>query len=183
MRLIGYVEGATDVSQRSNSWIKYGGALGGSLNVWKGRVVTLSVTADFADPVQNGNIPFPEEVVWGGKEPMSGDLPGRFHGRSAAAATLSYSWPIWVWLDGTMHAALGNVFDAGLRDFSPGLLRVSSGIGVESNGSPNHRFEFLVGFASETFDQGGKNRLVPSGLRGHQWLLDRSRGSSSSSRW
>jgi hypothetical protein len=35
-------------------------------------------------------------------------------------------------------------------------LRLSSSIGAQSSGSPDHRLEMLVGFASETFDQGGK---------------------------
>src|SRR5262249_20620617 len=134
------------------------------------RVLSLSVQADFADPLRGGAaIPFPEEVVWGGKEPLSGDLPGRLHGRSAAAVSLGYSWPIWVWLGGTMRASLGNVFDVGLRDFAPGLLRLSSGIGVQSNGSPDHRLEILVGFATEPFDLGGKVdsfRLVIGGTNG-----------------
>jgi hypothetical protein len=151
------------------SWIKYGGTAGGYVDLWRARVISLTVTADFADPLSGSGIPFTDEVVWGGDEPMSGFLPGRLHGRSAAAATVAYSWPIWVWLDGTMRASLGNVFDAGLRDLSAKLLRLSSGIGVQSSGSPDHRLEVLFGFATETFDQGGKIdsiRVVFGGTNG-----------------
>jgi hypothetical protein len=165
-----YVEGGSDVRERPfSSWIKYGGTLGASLDVWNERVLSLVATVDFADPVNGGPIPFTEEVVWGGTEPLSGFLPGRLHGRSAAAASLVYAWPIWVWLDGTVHASVGNVFDAGLRDFDPSLLRLSSGIGIQSTGSPDHRFELLVGFGTETFAQGAQVdslRLVFGGTNG-----------------
>ena len=127
VRVAGHVEHGTDVrGSPASSWITYGGALGGSVDVWNQRVLALSVTADFADPLRGGSVPFTEEVTWGGLEPLSGFIPGRLHGRSAAAATLAYTWPIWVWLEGRMSASLGNVFDPGLRDFDPKLLRVSS---------------------------------------------------------
>jgi hypothetical protein len=169
VRLAGYVEHGADVrSSPGSAWIKYGGAAGGYLDVWRQRVVSLTVQADFADAI-TGAIPFTEEVVWGGFEPLSGFLPGRLHGRSAIGGSLAYSWPIWIWLDGTMRASVGNVFDAGLRDFDPKLLRFSSGIGAQSSGSPDHRFEILFGVATETFDQGAKVdsiRLVIGGTNG-----------------
>jgi hypothetical protein len=169
VRLHGFVEHGTDVrGSPGSSWIKYGATAGGYLDVWKARVVSLTVTTELADPLK-GVIPFPEEVVWGGNEPLSGILEGRLHGRSAAGATLAYAWPVWIWLDGTMRASVGNVFDAGYRDFDPKLLRFSSGIGVQSNGSPDHRLEILLGFATETFDQGAKVdsiRFVIGGTNG-----------------
>jgi hypothetical protein len=168
-RVAGYLEHGTDLRVApGRGWIKYGGAAGAYVDVWRARVVSVVVQADFADPM-TGVIPFTEEVVWGGAEPLSGFLPGRLHGRSAVGGTLAYSWPIWIWLDGTMRASVGNVFDAGLRDFKPSLLRFSSGIGAQSNGSPDHRFEILFGFASETFDQGAKIdslRFVIGGTNG-----------------
>jgi hypothetical protein len=170
VRIAGHVEHGTDVrGSPASSWITYGGALGGSVDVWHERVVALSVMADFADPLRGGPIPFTEEVVWGGIEPLSGYLPGRLHGRSAAAATLAYTWPIWVWLEGRMSASVGNVFDAGLGDFDPKLLRLSGGIGLQSTGNADHRLELLVGFGTETFDQGTKVdsfRLVLGGTNG-----------------
>jgi hypothetical protein len=168
-RVAGYLEHGSDFRASPGSgWIKYGGAAGGYLDLWQQRVVSLVVQADFADPT-TGAIPFTEEVVWGGNEPLSGFLPGRLHGRSAVGGSLAYSWPIWIFLDGTMRASVGNVFDAGLRDFKPGLFRFSSGIGAQSSGSPDHRFEILFGFATETFDQGAmvdSLRLVIGGTNG-----------------
>ncbi len=170
VRAIAHVEHGTDVrASPGSSWIQYGGTLGVFADVWQRRTFALSATAELADPLRGGPVPFAEEVVWGGDEPLSGYIPGRLHGRSAAAATLSYSWPIWVWLEGRMTASVGNVFDAGLADLRPGLLRSSAGIGIQSTGNPDHRLEVLVGFGTETFDQGGKVdsfRLVFGGTHG-----------------
>jgi hypothetical protein len=157
VRLHGFVEEGNDVrSAPSSSWLKYGGTAAAYADIWNERVVGLTLWTEFADPIANGAIPFTEEVVWGGWEPLTGFLPGRLHGRSAAAAQFSYTWPIWVWLDGAIRTSVGNVFDADLRDFSPRLLRLSTSLGAQSSGSPDHRLEILAGFASETFDQGGK---------------------------
>jgi hypothetical protein len=170
VRAVAHAEHGSDVQRSPGaSWIKYGASLGGAVDLWRGRAVSLSVSGELADPVQGGAIPFTEEVVWGGTEPLSGFLAGRLHGRSAAAATLAYTWPIWVWLEGRMSVAVGNVFDTGFRDFDPKLLRLSSGIGIQSTGSPDHRLELLVGFGTETFDQHAKVdsfRLAIGGTHG-----------------
>jgi hypothetical protein len=170
VRLVGHVEHGTDVrGTPATSWIRYGGTAGAFVDVWKRRTLGLSVNADFADPVKGGAIPFTEEVTWGGDEPLSGYIFGRFHGRSGAAATLAYTWPIWVWLEGRMSAAVGNVFDAGLEDFRFKLLRATAGLGIQSNGDRDHRLEVLVAFGTETFDQGAKVdslRIVFGGTHG-----------------
>ncbi len=67
---------------------------------------------------------------------------------------LEYRWPIWVFLDGTLQASLGNVFGAHLSGFAADLLRVSTAIGLRSNNSADHQFEALFGLGSETFAQG-----------------------------
>jgi hypothetical protein len=170
VRAVALVEHGNDLRQSPGaSWIEYGGALGGAVDLWRERVISLFVSGELADPIVSGPIPFTEEVVWGGVEPLIGYLPGRLHGRSAAAATLTYTWPIWVWLRGRMGVSVGNAFSAGFRDFDPGLLRISSGIGIESTGSPDHRLEILVGFGTETFDQHAKVdsfRLAIGGTHG-----------------
>jgi hypothetical protein len=169
-RAVVHAEHGSDVSHvQGSSWIKYGASVGGAVDLWRDRVVSLSVAGELADPIRGGAIPFTEEAVWGGVEPLSGFLPGRLHGRSAAAATLAYTWPIWVWLEGRMSVAVGNAFDTGFRDFDTKLLRLSSGIGIQSTGSPDHRLEVLVGMGTETFDQGAKVdsfRLAIGGTNG-----------------
>ena len=170
LRVAGHVEHGTDVrATPANSWIRYGGRIAGFLDVWRQRVLGLALWGDLADPLRGGAIPFTEQVVWGGVEPLAGFIPGRLYGRSAAALSLTYTWPIWVWLDGRMGAAVGNVFDAGFRGFDTKLMRLVSGIGVQSVGSPDHRFELLVGFGTETFEHGGQVdsfRLVLGGTNG-----------------
>jgi hypothetical protein len=169
-RAVAHAEHGDDVSQAHGvEWIKYGAAVGGAVDLWRDRVLSLFVAGELADPIRGGTIPFTEEAVWGGVEPLSGYLPGRLHGRSAAAATLAYTWPIWVWLEGRMSVAVGNAFDVGFRDFDPKLLRLSSGIGIQSTGSPDHRLELLIGLGTETFDQRAKVdsfRLAIGGTNG-----------------
>jgi hypothetical protein len=139
------------------AWIRYGATVGGfwDLNDHS-RVLSLSVAALFADPLGNAPIPFTELVTLGGDAPMRGYYPGRLFDRSAAVATLRYRWPIGPWLDGTMEAAVGNVFGVHLQEFKPGLLRFSGGIGLETVGSPDSSIEALVGIGTETFDHGGQ---------------------------
>ena len=112
----------------------------------------LSATALFADPLGNGSIPFTELVSLGGETWMTGYFPGRLLDRSAAVAKLSYAWPVAPWLDGDIQVAVGNVFDAHLDGFKPDLLRLSAGIGLTTNGDAP--IELLVGFGTETFQQG-----------------------------
>ena len=163
-------EQASDVSTSpGKSWMSWGGTVGGYVEVGRARVIALKVTARFSDPLHGGPVPFTEQVALGGNGPMRGYLFGRLVDRSAAVAELEYRWPIWVWLDGTMHAAFGNVFGEHLQGFEPRLLRLSSGIGLRTIGSPDHSFELLTGFGTETIADGFKVdsfRLMVGGTRG-----------------
>jgi hypothetical protein len=120
-------------------------------------VVSLSVQSLFADPIGRTTIPFTELVTLGGdSSPMPGFLPGRMADRSAAVASLRYTWPIGPWLLGSMQAAVGNVFGERLQGFDPRLGRLSAALGLQSDGSPDSNFQLLVGFGTETFDHGGQ---------------------------
>jgi hypothetical protein len=155
------VEHGSNVRRSSANWIRYGSTIGGLLDVKNNRTVSLSVTTLFVDPISQGaGIPFTEQIVLGGSGPMRGYLYGRMIDRSAAIATLKYKWPIWVFLDGTIQLATGNVFGPQLEGFSTKLLRLSGAIGIESIGSPDHTFEFLAGFGTETFTQGAEVNSV-----------------------
>jgi hypothetical protein len=146
-------------SPHGASWLRYGGTAAAFVDLTgHRRVLSLEITALFVDPIhgEGSDIPFTEQIVLGGTRYMRGYKIGRLVDRSAAMATLEYQWPIWVWLDGTMHAAVGNVFGAGLDNFAPKLLRISSGIGLRTNGPPESQFEVLVGFGTETFEDGAK---------------------------
>ncbi len=147
------VEQASNPVRPSHNWLRYGASVGGFLDLKNNRTVSLSATTLFVDPLsERGEIPFTEQVVLGGGGPMRGYLLGRLIDRSAAVMTLKYKWPIWVFLDGTMQAALGNVFGPGLDDFKPSLLRFSGAIGVESIGAADNTFEVLTGLGTETFE-------------------------------
>ena len=140
----------------ASSFLRYGGTAGGFLDLdGHGRVVSVSVALTFVDLLTAGApVPFTELAAIGGGELMRGFTPGRLLGRSAAVATLRYRWPIWVWLDGSIQIAAGNVFDAHLANFEPALLRLSGAIGIESVGSPDSSLELLLGAGTETFRHG-----------------------------
>ena len=119
--------------------------------------MSLSVQTLFSDPIGTRAVPFTELVSLGGDDaPMPGFWVGRLIDRSAAVATLRYRWPIGPWLDGSMQAAVGNVFGEHLDDFQTRLLRFSGALGLESDSSPDSNFQFLIGFGTETFDHGGQ---------------------------
>jgi hypothetical protein len=145
-------------SSPASGWLRWQGSAGGFLDVdGHRRVVSLSLQTLFADPLGSGPIPFTELVSLGGDvAPMPGFYQGRLIDRSAAVATLRYRWPVGPFIDGSMQAALGNVFGEHLEGFEPGLLRFSGAIGLESDSSPDSNFQLLVGFGTETFDHGGQ---------------------------
>ncbi|WP_394823445.1 BamA/TamA family outer membrane protein [Pendulispora albinea] len=148
----------SDVRRTPGSgWVRYGGTVGGFYDLnGRGRVISLSVSTLFADPLGSAPIPFTELVSLGGPNAMRGYLPGRLVDRSATVVTARYRWPIWMWLDGSLQASVGNVFGEHLRDFKPSLLRFSGAVGVESVGTPDSSFELLMGMGSETFEHGGQ---------------------------
>jgi hypothetical protein len=149
-------EQGSELDDGPNSYLRYGGWVGAFYDLNdRGRVVGLWVGAMFSDPLQ-GKVPFTELVTLGGAEAMRGFVPGRLYGRSAAAMTLNYRWPVWVFLDGSIQLSVGNVFDEHLEDFEPDLLRFSGAIGVESVGSSDSGLEVMFGVGSETFRHGGQ---------------------------
>lgn len=147
------------------SWIRYGGSVGQTVDLnGRQRNLSLTVAADFADPMTgDGSVPFNEQVTLGGGKPLAGTFVetkmrgfrfGRLVGRSAAVATLQYTWPIWFFLEGVVQIAAGNVFGGVLRGFEPDLLRMSGVIGVRTNEKRDAHFEILVGAGTETFRDG-----------------------------
>jgi hypothetical protein len=108
------------------------------------------------DPVGDAEVPFTELVTLGGTEPMRGFFPGRLTGQSGVVADLAYRWPIWIWLDGAMHAEVGNVFGEHLGGFAFKKLRWSGSIGIESSGVSDNPLQIMIGTGSETFESGGK---------------------------
>lgn len=145
-----------NVTSPRRSWIRYGGLVGGAWDVTgTQRVLSLSVAAELADPLQ-GQIPFTDQVNLGGDVLMQGYLRNRLVDRSAMVGTLKYTWPIWVYLDAVVHAAVGNVFGERFDGLDVKDMRLSSGIGVRSNGSREAGFETLIAAGTDPFSQGFK---------------------------
>ena len=139
----------------ASGFVRYGAQVGGFYDLNDhGRVVSLSLATEFADPLGKEPIPFTELVTLGGYDYMRGFYPGRLRDRSAAVATLHYRWPIWSFIDGSIQVATGNVFGNHLEEFDPKLLRLSGSIGIESVGNPDNSLELLLGAGTETFDHG-----------------------------
>jgi hypothetical protein len=151
-------------------WIKYGGEVGGYLDVNnRNRVLSLSLMTRFVDPLGNAEVPFTELVSLGGDQVMLGYLQNRLIGRSAAAAVLEYRYPVWAFLDGSVTMAFGNVFGEHLEDFSPKRLRLSFDFGLRTNSSRDHSFNILIGSGTETFEDGAQLNQV-------RFLLGATRG-------
>lgn len=150
-------EGADFKGPSSSGWLRYGGTLGGFLDLGdSGRVVSLSLSTLLADPLGDRPVPFTELVQLGGPGMMPGFRAGRLFDRSAAVATLRYSWPIWIWLNGSLQVATGNVFGARFEGFRAGRGRLSAALGIEGSGSRDSIFQALIGFGSETFESGAE---------------------------
>ena len=114
-----------------------------------------------ADPLGSADVPFIEQAQLGGSNlVMSGFLRGALIGRSAAALTFEYRYPIWVFLDGSLHASIGNVFDEHFSDFDVERLRMSFGLGFRSIGDRDQSFNVLVAFGSEPFTLGANIESV-----------------------
>jgi hypothetical protein len=149
--------GADLRAPHATGWVKYGGAVGGFVDLTgHNHVLSLTATALFVDPLRGQPIPFVELVSLGGNNPMSGFRDGRLLGRSAAAATLEYRYPIWAFLDGAAQLALGNVFNEHLDGLEPKNLRLSFDFGIRAAGQRDHSFSVLVGAGTETFGQGAR---------------------------
>lgn len=148
-------EQGTDVEHKpASGWVRYGASATASVDLNQhGRVLSLSLATLFSDPIgpSGSQVPFTELVTLGGPTLMRGYFPGRFVGRSAAVATLAYSWPIAPKFDAILDTAVGNVFDEHLQGFRPGLFRVSAALGLATHVA-DPPIEFLVGIGSETFD-------------------------------
>jgi len=140
-------------AHEGRAWVAYGGNAGAALDAGGGRVFALGVDAELVDPLR-GTVPFTDQASLGGTKPMRGYLIGRLIDRSSLVARAQYTWPIWFFLNGVVQADVGNVFGARFDGFQPDLLRLSTAIGIRSNGSPDSGLEVLIAGATDPFDSG-----------------------------
>lgn len=152
---LGSEQGSDVKHSPASAWIRWGGVATACVDLNDyGRVLSLSVATQFADPLDGQQIPFTELVSLGGDKWMHGFFPGRLVDRSMAVASLRYAWPIAPWLGGTLQAAVGNVWGEHLDGFDPGLLRLSAGGGFAT--TSDVPVELIVGFGTDTFDHGAE---------------------------
>jgi hypothetical protein len=138
----------------ARAWVGYGGVAGAAVDLTgHRRTLRAQVALDFVDSIAGGDIPFTEYPVLGG-EGMPGFVPGWLTDRSAAAAQLAYSWPVWLGLDAQARFTVGNAFGAHLTGFRLGELRMSGDVGFTTDTARDQGFEVLVGVGTDTFDQG-----------------------------
>jgi hypothetical protein len=136
------------------SWIQYGGAIGGAIDLTgHRRSLRAQVMLDLVDSMTGSSIPFTEYPMLGGEE-MPGFVAGWMTDRSAAAAQLGYTWPVWLALDAQARFTIGNAFGEHLTGLAPEKLRMSADIGFTTSTAFDQGFELLVGIGTETFDQG-----------------------------
>lgn len=157
-------------------WVKYGGGIAGFVDITgRQRVISLSLTTEFADPLTDDyEIPFTELVgnavgSESGTEIMRGFRPGRLIGRSAIVGKLEYEYPIWAFLDGSLQVATGNAFGEHLDGFDLEKLRMSFAGGIRSISHRDHSFNFLIGTGTDTFAAGAgltELRLLIGGTTG-----------------
>jgi hypothetical protein len=150
------VEQSADLANSpASGWLRYGGTLGGFLDLNDGgRMLSFSVTAVMVDPVGDRPVPFTQLAGLGGGRTMPGLRSGRLFDRSAAVAMFRYSWPIWLVLNGSLQAGVGNVFGEHFSNFRPGRARITSAIGLETNRSRDSVFQAILGFGTETIESG-----------------------------
>lgn len=149
-----YVEQGVDPRPAAgSSWLKWGGSAGFYVDVGHTRTLGLKGSALFTESF-SGEVPFLEQASLGGFGLMRGYLQNRLIDRSALVTELEYRWPVWVFLDGTLQASVGNVFGPHLKGIDADLMRLSAAVGVRSNNSADHQLEVLVGAGTETFEEG-----------------------------
>jgi hypothetical protein len=139
-----------------NLWVTWATSLGAYLDLSQHQhVVSLTISLISAEAL-SGHVPFRELPNLSGSGPMRGYVNRYLAGSSGASILLRYDWPVWMWLDGTIQVAVGNVYDGRFAGLSPANTRLSAGIGLAAVNQRDHFFEFLIGFGTETFENGGQ---------------------------
>jgi len=157
VRIQGWFEQGVDLQRADDSnWLRGGGQVGGFVDVGDQRVFSLTGMVDIVEPTGAENeVPFTEQV-WLSQNPlhMGGFLPGQLVGRSAAVLALEYRYPIWVWLEGSVHYSIGNAFGPRLDDFQFDRLRQSFGFGFRTIGDRDNSALLSLAFGTEPFVRG-----------------------------
>lgn len=137
------------------SWARYGASIEGNWDVTgKARVLSVSLTALFVDPLGSQPVAFTELVSLGGSEPFQGFYPGFLRDRSALVAQVGWHWPVFSFVEGVAAVSFGNVFDAHLDNFRFNLLRMSAELGIRTTGIVPGSIEVVFGVGTNTIQDG-----------------------------
>ena len=115
------------------------------------RVIGLELMYAHGQALGSQPLPFAEIPTLGGGDPMNGFLEGRMRANDVAAVSLVYRWPVWVWLDGVSHIAVGGILhdnaEVSIRD-----LHASWDVGVRTRPGGLVDGTLLFGLGSARFD-------------------------------
>ncbi|MAQ18894.1 MAG: hypothetical protein CMN30_29370 [Sandaracinus sp.] len=140
-----------------NLWVTWSTSFGAYWDISDHQHVVSLTASLIAAETLSGQVPFFEQPnLSGSAGTMRGFISRYLSGDSGASLLLRYDWPIWVFLDGTIQVAYGNVYDGRFADFSLKNNRFSASIGFAAVDKRDHFFEFLVGFGTETVAQGAQ---------------------------
>ena len=157
VRAQAWFEQGLDLRQADRShWLRGGAQLSGAVDLGSQRILQIIGLVDVVEPVgEDGQVPFAEQVFLS-RQPLSmgGFLPGQLVGRSATVLTLEYHYPIWVWLEGSLHYSVGNAFGPRFEDFHVERLRQSFGVGFRTIGDRDNSALIMVAFGTEPFVRG-----------------------------
>lgn len=155
VRMIGeYTVGFNPESASELTFVNIGGSVSAFVDLTGYQhVIGVHLSAAISKALA-GETPFTELPTLSGNGPMRGFVGNFLSGHSEASLLVDYHWPVWNWLDGTLHVAVGNVYDQEFEGFSLKNQRLSFGVGLAGVSQRDHFFEFLVGFGTDTFENG-----------------------------
>ena len=120
-------------------------------------VLELSIYAEAISSTNDNTPPINELVTIGGPANMRAYLPGRSRGESALAASLTYTWPVFFFLDGLLVAEMGNAFNGFYDDFGFGRMLVDFGFGFRTSFSREGAIDILLAWGSNRIEQWDEN--------------------------
>ncbi len=134
-------------------WLKVGGVAGAYFDLSSNRVLGLWAQAKVVNPLEDRPVPFTELVELGTQAMLLGGFqPGDLRGRSSFVATAEYRYPVWVFLDGSLHVSVGDVMGRNFDGFELESMRMSAGIGLRSIGDRDNSLNMLLAVGTSPFN-------------------------------
>jgi hypothetical protein len=136
-------------------WVRLDGeALAASDFLGGRRAMSLAVDVAMILPLDASPVPFDQGIDLGGAGPLMAFSPGQLRGLSALSATLAYEWPVWVFVNAQLFAAVGGVFGERYEGLALGRMRLSFGLAMRPNDPGDQPFEVGLAFGTGPFADG-----------------------------